>query len=371
MRRYGWLLVATAVAAAVGGRTALAEMNLNGPAEVPPPSFKGRQYVDSAGCVFVRAGYGDAVNWVPRVDRTKNQLCGYTPTFKTGQAVLDIAKVGPATPAPSAKPSTNERETRTGALDEVTSAGIALASAAGLTGAGQGRRVTTGRGEAAGLRVAAGEAAGHWFDCTVDEPDPQDPAAFDPDARKVITESGEAIAYDYLVVATGTHQDWSLIEGMDVAAIGQNGLASVYPSATAANATWQAMQAFVAKGGKAIMTLPSTPLKCAGAPLKMTFMLRDRLRQAGTAGRSQISFHAAGKAIFGVKPVAENVLARWQEMGIDVAYEQPLKGRRSQGPIRAGRWQRTVLLVSRGPPRRARRLPPSLPQVRAGSGRKP
>lgn len=105
MRRYGWLLVATAVAAAMGGTTALAEMNLNGPAEVPPPSFKGRQYVDSAGCVFVRAGYGDAVNWVPRVDRTKNQLCGYTPTFKTGQAVLDIAKVGPAAPASSAKPS--------------------------------------------------------------------------------------------------------------------------------------------------------------------------------------------------------------------------------------------------------------------------
>lgn len=150
--------------------------------------------------------------------------------------------------------------------------------------------------------------------------------AFDPDARKVITESGEAIAYDYLVVATGTHQDWSLIEGMDVSAIGQNGLTSVYPSAMAANATWQAMQAFVAKGGKAIMTLPSTPLKCAGAPLKMTFMLRDRLRQAGTAGQSQISFHAAGKAIFGVKPVAENVLARWKEMGIGVAYEQPLKG---------------------------------------------
>lgn len=150
--------------------------------------------------------------------------------------------------------------------------------------------------------------------------------AFEPDARKVITESGQAIDYDYLVVATGTHQDWSLIEGMDVAAIGQNGLTSVYPSATAANATWQAMQAFVAKGGKAIMTLPSTPLKCAGAPLKMTFMLRDRLRQAGTHGQSQISFHAAGKAIFGVKPVADNVLARWQEMGIQVACEQPLKG---------------------------------------------
>lgn len=43
--------------------------------------------------------------------------------------------------APSAKPSTNERDTRTGALDEVTSAGIALAGAAGLMGVGFGAAI--------------------------------------------------------------------------------------------------------------------------------------------------------------------------------------------------------------------------------------
>ncbi len=142
--------------------------------------------------------------------------------------------------------------------------------------------------------------------------------AFEPAANTVVTAGGQRIRYDFLVVATGVHMDYAQIQGMDVAAIGTNGLASVYPSPQAAQATWAAMQAFAAKGGEAVMTLPATPLKCAGAPLKMTFMLRDRLRQAGTLERSRVQFYSALGNVFGVPKVNDNVLARWKELGVGV-----------------------------------------------------
>jgi sulfide:quinone oxidoreductase len=149
-------------------------------------------------------------------------------------------------------------------------------------------------------------------------------AGFDPAANTVVTAGGQRIRYDFLVVATGLHLDYGLIEGMDVAAIGREGLGSVYHSAPAAAATWKAMQAYVAKGGNALMTLPATPIKCAGAPLKMTFMLRDRLQQAGTADKSKVVFLSALGSVFGLKAINDNVLDRWKALGVDVEFTQKL-----------------------------------------------
>ena len=150
-------------------------------------------------------------------------------------------------------------------------------------------------------------------------------AEFDPAANTLVTAGGQRISYDYLVVAVGTQQDWAQIEGMDVQAIGQNGLTSVYPSSKAAVATWATMDAFRKKGGNAVMTLPSTPLKCAGAPLKMTFMLRDRLAQAGTMAGSKIDFYSALHNVFGIKVVNDNVIDRWKQLGVDLHTTQKLK----------------------------------------------
>ncbi len=64
---------------------------IGGPAEQPPSGFKGQMFVDSRGCVFLRAGYGGTTNWVARVNRDRKPLCGYPATMATlGKAVPTV-----------------------------------------------------------------------------------------------------------------------------------------------------------------------------------------------------------------------------------------------------------------------------------------
>lgn len=77
-------LTAAFIALPVAG--AVLALGTAGPAELPPPGFEGQQYVDSRGCVFLRAGVGGQVRWVLRMTADREPLCGYPPSVAQAAA---------------------------------------------------------------------------------------------------------------------------------------------------------------------------------------------------------------------------------------------------------------------------------------------
>ena len=97
LSRLSFIAIAAALFGAVQGN-AQSLRDAPTPAEFPASSYQGRQYVDSRGCVFIRAGVGANVTWVPRITRDRKALCGFQPS---------VAKAAPAA-APAAKPAPAE-----------------------------------------------------------------------------------------------------------------------------------------------------------------------------------------------------------------------------------------------------------------------
>lgn len=147
----------------------------------------------------------------------------------------------------------------------------------------------------------------------------------DPEGNKVVTESGKAVPYDYLIVATGLELHYAGIEGMDTARIGQNGLGSIYHSPQAASATWGALSQFLDTGGVGLFGRPAGEMKCAGAPLKYAFIADDHLRRRGHRGKAELVYMAQSKSLFGVPIVAEKVRMLFQDRGVKVNHEHVLQ----------------------------------------------
>lgn len=94
-------ILATTCALAFGQLDAQTLKRDSGPAETPPASFRGNQYVDSKGCVYIRAGVDGNTTWVPRVSRARKVVCGATPS---GGAAAGTAVAAATRPAAVAKP---------------------------------------------------------------------------------------------------------------------------------------------------------------------------------------------------------------------------------------------------------------------------
>lgn len=113
MNKYYMASAVLAVCGFLATSAAHAQGNTAGiPANFPPDTFKGGQYVDNKGCVYIRAGFDGNTTWVPRVARNRKPVCGQTPTFggKPAAPATTVAQAPAAKPAVKSAPKPVQRQ---------------------------------------------------------------------------------------------------------------------------------------------------------------------------------------------------------------------------------------------------------------------
>ncbi|SDO25420.1 sulfide:quinone oxidoreductase [Lutimaribacter pacificus] len=150
-------------------------------------------------------------------------------------------------------------------------------------------------------------------------------AEIDPEARTVTTAGGTKLQYDYLVTAPGLSLDWDAVEGFDLGMVGRDGIGAVYAGPDYAAKTWAEMDRFTSEGGKAVFFRPATEMKCAGAPLKYTFLTEDYASRKGNRDKVEIEYWNPSGALFGVPIVAEKVRMLFGDRGIGTQMRMVLK----------------------------------------------
>ncbi|WP_396638315.1 FAD/NAD(P)-binding oxidoreductase [Maribacter sp. R77961] len=141
---------------------------------------------------------------------------------------------------------------------------------------------------------------------------------FDPDNNSVSTASNGTITYDYLVVAPGLAYDFSLVPGLGEA-IDKGVVCSNY---TDPKHTWNVIKNF--KGGTALFTQPTTPIKCGGAPQKIMYLAENHFRKSVVKKKTDIVFATGGTVIFGVKEVAKTLMEVVDRKDINLRFHHKL-----------------------------------------------
>jgi sulfide:quinone oxidoreductase len=118
----------------------------------------------------------------------------------------------------------------------------------------------------------------------------------DAEARRVEFETGEPLAYDYLVIATG-----SRIVPEEIPHFAEE--AHHFYGADAAERLRAALDAF--DGGRIVVGIAGMPYKCPPAPLEVTFLVESELRDRGLRDRSEIHYCSPIGRAFTIESVSE------------------------------------------------------------------
>ncbi|MCB0791196.1 MAG: NAD(P)/FAD-dependent oxidoreductase [Flavobacteriales bacterium] len=119
---------------------------------------------------------------------------------------------------------------------------------------------------------------------------------FEPEQNTVHTKGGQVLTYDHLIVCPGIKLDIDALPGLREA-LGTDSVCSNYVDP---EKTLRVLKAF--KGGNAVFTQPSTPIKCGGAPQKIAYLADEFFRRDGVRNKTRLVFATPGSVIFGVDP---------------------------------------------------------------------
>lgn len=159
-----------------------------------------------------------------------------------------------------------------------------------LVGGGQATAAETERAESSVMPRGA-----TWIKSAV--------TAVDPDTNTVTCTDGATYSYDVLVVAPGIQLDWERTEGL-VDTLGKDGVSSNY-SFDLAPRTWEFIRN--TRSGTAVFTMPSGPIKCAGAPQKIAYLACDHWRRQGVLDNIDVHLVVPTPRIFGIPAIADNL----------------------------------------------------------------
>jgi NADPH-dependent 2,4-dienoyl-CoA reductase/sulfur reductase-like enzyme len=139
--------------------------------------------------------------------------------------------------------------------------------------------------------------------------------SMNPEENLVTLSDGTVLHYDYLVVGAGMESDYSTIPGMAEAMNEQDsGVVSTYDF-NYAQKTWNTIKNFKS-GGRAIFTMPATPVKCPGAPQKIMWLFEEHLRDHGLRDKTSVEYWVPGGAMFGVKKYGDMLTVLQKERNV-------------------------------------------------------
>ncbi|EWT01501.1 oxidoreductase [Intrasporangium oryzae NRRL B-24470] len=136
----------------------------------------------------------------------------------------------------------------------------------------------------------------------------------DPEARSVALTDGRSLAYDYLVIASGTSPRPDQTPGM----LGDEWHRSVgeFYTYDGSVALRDSLRRF--RGGRLVVHITELPFKCPVAPLEFTFLADDYLKERGIRHQTEIVFVTPLDGAF-TKPVASKELGHLlEERGVTV-----------------------------------------------------